>query len=340
VSLSDQLSAMIFELRSAPSPVARAKALARAWRFIRRLGPSERTLLAREAGFDGAEDLLESVATRKGGVAPAILLQLLGAVRDRGDEDLRLLMRALKDPKRREQVLLHGVDALSEALEPEEIEEFESEIPQEGEPIDEFLEESAPLPIPEPSEEWDEVDVEPDVEPEESEIAEPEIEAPAPPPDEPERVIVTPPPVPVPVPDGPEKPPAPASEAAVPPSSPGRLPARLEAETSLVTRLLVFRDALKSLGDSTLGEFRRLLETFPDGWPRRRALAALLEAGFPEDTAEALNLISNLEGSVDRAWCLGILLDRGPLSSLEADRARDLVAGSAMRRRIERAELG
>ena len=71
MGLPEQLSAMVFELRGAGSPVAKAKALARAWRMVRRLSPVDRTALAKEAGFEGAEDLLESLAAKRGGVAPA-----------------------------------------------------------------------------------------------------------------------------------------------------------------------------------------------------------------------------------------------------------------------------
>ena len=81
MGLSDQLSAMVFELRGAGSPVAKAKALARAWRMVRRLSPGDRMALAEEAGFEGAEDLLESLAAKKGGVAPALMLQFLNGLR-------------------------------------------------------------------------------------------------------------------------------------------------------------------------------------------------------------------------------------------------------------------
>ena len=71
MSVSDQLTAMIFELRSAGSPLAKAKAIARAWRMVRRLSPGDRRILAEEAGFDGAEELLESLAAKSGGVGAA-----------------------------------------------------------------------------------------------------------------------------------------------------------------------------------------------------------------------------------------------------------------------------
>ena len=125
MGLSQQLSAMVFELRGAGSPVAKAKALARAWRFVRRLSPSDRKVLAHEAGFDGAEDLLENLATKRGGMAPAMMLQLLGGLRDRGDEGLGLLMACLKDPETRDEILMRGVDAIAEVVGPVEDEDEE-----------------------------------------------------------------------------------------------------------------------------------------------------------------------------------------------------------------------
>lgn len=311
--------------------MAKAKALARAWRFVRRLSPSDRKVLAHEAGFDGAEDLLENLATKRGGMAPAMMLQLLGGLRDRGDEGLGLLMACLKDPETRDDILLRGFDAVAEALGPVEGEDPEI---QDG-----------------PQDSSDAVAVEPEslvtpppVDPERGPVSEPVVE-----------------PIPVAV-RGPEfesvateKTPevnddtaeplqevtetAPI-EAEIEPAELGTIDVAflvedLEAETSLVDRLVCLREAVPAI-DAGSGDLGRLVGAFPNGWARRRALVALLEAGLPAHIGDALDLIEALERPVDRRWCLGVLIDRGFLGDAEAERALEMVESPTLRRRIVR----
>ena len=76
--MSDDLTALIFELQRAPTPADKAKALARAWRTVRGLKPAERRLLAREVGFDGAEELIDGLGGSERGIfAPAAVLEAL-----------------------------------------------------------------------------------------------------------------------------------------------------------------------------------------------------------------------------------------------------------------------
>ena len=82
MSVQRKLNALLFELQTARSPLAQAKVLARAWRTLRELSPTDRRLLARHVSFDGAEEMLEGLGTRKGGWAPAMLLQILSNARD------------------------------------------------------------------------------------------------------------------------------------------------------------------------------------------------------------------------------------------------------------------
>ena len=56
-----KLTALLHELQNARSPLAQARVLARAWRTVRELSPTDRRLLARHAGFDGAEEILEGL---------------------------------------------------------------------------------------------------------------------------------------------------------------------------------------------------------------------------------------------------------------------------------------
>jgi hypothetical protein len=76
---------------------------------------------------------------------------------------------------------------------------------------------------------------------------------------------------------------------------------------------------------------------FPDGWARRRALAALLEAGIPSQVDDALNLIECLGREMDRRWCLGILADDGRLKGRSLDRGLGLLHSPMARRRVEAA---
>ncbi len=81
-------------------------------------------------------------------------------------------------------------------------------------------------------------------------------------------------------------------------------------------------------------ELRGVLEVFPDGWARRRALSELIEAGVPAATADALSLMDVLTVPADRAWCLGTLADRASLTP--GDRSALLLAAGtpAVRRRL------
>ncbi len=111
MNVSDDLTALVFELRRAGSPAEKARALARAWRTVRGLNPTDRRLLAREAGFDGVEDLIEGLARKGGGAfAPAAVLAALGKMRDDKGLSVRGAIADLRDPDRRDDLLARGLD--------------------------------------------------------------------------------------------------------------------------------------------------------------------------------------------------------------------------------------
>lgn len=333
MGLSHQLSAMIFELRSAGSPPAKAKALARAWRTIRRLSSADRKLLAEEAGFEGAEELLESLSAKRGGVAPALMLQLLNSVRDQGNEGLGVLMACLKDPKSRDEILRRGVDAVAEAFGSAEAEDEEVPDGDQATPTDTMAveqEADAPSSSIEDDDET-EVDVEPVVDPTRisGSVAEndPVVGE-----EEPERPPVVQPVAPTAA--GPIETGRPAGSRTVDVAS---VVGALEAEGSLVARMLRLREAISALGGAGAADIGRLVGAFPEGWARRRALTALLEVGLPLDVADALGLIERLEKPVDRRWCLAVLIGRGDLRGAEVDQALEMAESPALRRRIRRA---
>lgn len=325
------MSAMVFELRGAGSPVAKAKALARAWRMVRRLSPVDRMALAEEAGFDGAEDLLENLAAKKGGVAPALMLQFLNNLRDRGDEGLSDVMEGLRNPETRDDILMRGADAVAEAFVPEEAEDEEVPyLPGDSAVVDTTEPELRMPPL--PTEPEEPVVTEAVAEPATVDFQAPETEhvAPERPPEfcrdtmEPSQVGAETAPI----------------EAEAGPAERGSIDVAflvedIEAETSLVDRLLCLREAVPAL-EAGGGELGLLVQAFPDGWARRRALVALLEAGLPEDFGDALDLIGDLRQPVDRRWCLAVLADRGDLWGAETERALEMADSPTLRRRIVR----
>ncbi|MEN8164091.1 MAG: hypothetical protein ABFS37_08175 [Acidobacteriota bacterium] len=331
MGLPEQLAAMVFELKGAASPVAKAKALARAWRMVRRLSPADRMALAEEAGFEGAEDLLENLAAKKGGVAPALMLQFLNSLRDRGDEGLSNVMAGLRDPETRDQILIRGADAVAEAFGPEVAEDEE---------ILDLLADSTeatavapnfqapPLPV----EDEDSVVGEAAAEP--TRVDQPITETDSVAPEGAMEVvheISEPSPV-VSEADTPDVEIRPSERGSV---DIGFLVEDLKDEVSLVDRLVCLREAIPALAPA-VGECRHLVEAFPKGWPRRRALVALLGDGLPVDIGEAIDLIGDLESPADRRWCLGVLADSGDLEGAEAERAMGMTESPTLRRRISR----
>jgi hypothetical protein len=79
-----------------------------------------------------------------------------------------------------------------------------------------------------------------------------------------------------------------------------------------------------------------VLDVFPDGWARRRALATLLESGVLEKTADAVSLLGTLSSERDRLWCLGVLAGSRGLSGADREHLLSTITSPAARRRLER----
>jgi hypothetical protein len=72
-----------------------------------------------------------------------------------------------------------------------------------------------------------------------------------------------------------------------------------------VRRLRLLRERSGEAESLSPERLRRLVEAFPAGWARRRALSTLLTAGIPTDFDTALGLVGEtLESPTDRRWCL------------------------------------
>jgi hypothetical protein len=355
-----KLTALVYELQHARSPLAQARVLARAWRTVRELSPTDRRLLARHAGFDGAEEILEGLSKGKGGLAPAMLLRVLANARGTDGSAVSELIAAFRDPERRDEAVAMGADLASDLLAEPPAEEVPSEI---GEAIEELqaVEESI---IETPEEALAALNaLEPDPETEIEETTAPESSpefAPAPAPEnedagdtEPEsEPEPAPPPPPPPVVDwsrwhdtGASRRPAPVPRDVLQPlvsevgtrrfKAPAVM-AALGAEQSVLSQLRVLRRELSGIKGSSIGTLRELVENFPDGWARRRALCALFDVGIPADTSEALQLVSCLGRDPDRRWCLAMLARRGDLRGAMLGRALDLVDSEYSKRRLAR----
>jgi hypothetical protein len=108
----------------------------------------------------------------------------------------------------------------------------------------------------------------------------------------------------------------------------GDLAEKLAEATSLTGRFHLLQRHLKEARGLSGEELRPVLEVFPDGWARRRALLELLRSGAPAALQDALGLVEALSAERDRAWCLGALADDRDLS--RHDRKSLLAAVSSL----------
>jgi len=359
-----QLTALLHELQHARSPLAQARVLARAWRTVRELSPTDRRLLARHAGFDGAEDILEGLSQRKGGLAPAMLLRVLGNARGTDGSTVSELLAAFRDPQRRDEAISLGAELANDLLAgpvaeegPEEIGEAIEELQAVEESIIETPEEALAALNALESEEEANLDEPPASEsasvsaPETNDSREAETETVPPQRSEPQPEPKSPPPPPKPpVVDWSRwhdatasRRPAPVPRQEVRPSvsevGSRRFEARavmgaMGAEQSVFSQLRVLRRELSGFAGSSVNTLRELIEAFPDGWARRRALCALLESGIPAETRDALELVSCLGRESDRRWCLGLLARKGDLRGALLSQALDLVDSEYSKRRL------
>ena len=329
MKISDDLTALIFELQRARSPRDKARAMARAWRTIRRLSPTERRLLAREVGFDGAEELVEGLAGKGGGVfAPAAVLEALGRMRKKEDLSLRGILADLKDPDRREDLLVRGIDLVDGAVGEDTVdEEIQVEAhPRASQPVlppPPAIVESEFVVVPEP-----ETQIEP----------ESEIEGEVDQPHEPEPVVEF---VESSSWDSVWQQPEPSESVmtrAARSGRTGRTTGGVQSQTaegSVLLRLRAFRDAIPGLRGERHDEIAEILDFLPEPWARRRAVVALIEAGIPGDADGALDLIEKMERPMDRRWCLATLARRGDLEGDTLERALEMLASPAAKRRVE-----
>jgi hypothetical protein len=353
MSNQHKLTALLNELQHARSPLAQARVLARAWRTVRELSPTDRRLLAHNAGFEGAEEILEGLNRREGGLAPAMLMQVLANARTTDGSAVSDLLAAIRDPQRRGEAISLGVDLANDLLAEPDSEDDSEEVSDALEEL-QAVEESI-IETPEEalaalnSLETDRAEEDPA--PESASAAE-ELQSTEPPPDaelETDPFPPAPPPKPPVVDwsrwqsDTESRRPGPVPHHEEGPSvadvGSRRFEARavmgaMGAERSVFSQLRVLRRELAGFTGSSIDTLHELIEAFPDGWARRRVLCALLEAGIPDETRDALELVTCLDREFDRRWCLGLLARRGELRGAALTRALDLLDSEFAKRRL------
>jgi hypothetical protein len=311
------LPELVQQLGSTYSPFERLKILSRAWHLLRTMTPQERVAVTAQLGLDHADELVEGIARRSGHEASPALISMIEKAQTQGTAHLPALLADLRDPNRRAERLKQGAQAAVEgalAAPPPPAVPPQAAPPKPAPPRPLPPMEAAPIPLarkPEP----------------EPPPAEPVVPV-APPPQ------AAPPPPPPPVRE-PPPPPKPRPEPVVAPKTDGGLAGKLTEAPSLNGRFHALRRHLKEAQGLSGEELRPVLEAFPDGWARRRALLELLRSGAPAALPDALGLVEALGAERDRAWCLGALADERPLSARDQEALLAAVPSPAVRRRLE-----
>ena len=99
----------------------------------------------------------------------------------------------------------------------------------------------------------------------------------------------------------------PVARPIAPAESARTLPEELRSTPSLTGRFRLLRLHADRICAAPADAVRDILDAFPEGWARRRALQALFRAGVPESREAALALVRELERPTDRRWCLRML---------------------------------
>src|SRR5829696_3760474 len=301
---------LLAQLREAKSPLSRIRVVTRAWRLLRNLSRQDRLMIAAQIGIDGADDLVEAIATHQGTTPPAELIGALNNLQRVDPATLKSLATQMRDPRQRSQAVAQGLKAMELALIGPEVKPAVPPPPP-------------PKPAPPP------VAVKPPAPPAPAPVpAPPPVPVPVPVPVKPEppKAVVAPAPVPV-------RPPEPPREPAPPVRA--MLAEELAAVPALTARFRLLRRRTAEVRRLSTADLRAVLETFPDGWARRRAFMDLIEAGVPERTADALSLMDALQSPGDRSWCLGTLADSRALSPDERNALLQAAPTAAGRRRLE-----
>jgi outer membrane biosynthesis protein TonB len=344
------LPELVEQLGRTFSPFERLKILSRAWSLLRTMPPHQRLSVAARLGLDKADEVVEAIATHTGGQPSPALLAMIEQAQVKGTAHLPELISDLRDPKRRTArlkeeaaaALAGGEVPAATWLPPGAAPPAAPGTPRPAAPSPATAKPPAPQPVatppPAPAPPVAPPVAAPAPAPPPVAKAAPPAPAPTPPvaqaapAPEPRPVQAAPPPKPQPK---PQPAPAPVRTAAIQTTTDNGLADRLAAISTLTLRFRVFRRSLdEAKGMSTAG-LRSILDGFPDGWARRRAILELLRAGIPAALPDALSLVEALGSERDRLWCLGALTDAREIPA--ADREVLLMAATSptARRRLE-----
>lgn len=292
------LTELVQQLGKTYSPFERLKILSRAWSLLREMSPEQRMLVAAQLGLDNADDLVEAIAKRSGHEPPHALIATIEKAQAKGTAQLPALIADLRDPRKRPARLKQEAQsAVQEVL--------AAAVPPPPAISAAPPEPPKPQPAPEP------------------------VAAPAPPPSPPPVVVAAPPEPPPPPPPKPEPPP-------VRPRVDSALVGALSEAPNLTARFQLLRRRVGEARGLSGEELRPMVEAFPDGWARRRALLELLRSGSPAAFRDALGLVDALGSERDRAWCLGALAEDRPLTASDREALLGTVTSPLARRRLER----
>jgi hypothetical protein len=380
VTTTRQIADLFFQLRGAASPAKKLRLVVTAWQTLRGMTPAERRRVAKELGFEGADHLIDRIASDRSGLSPELLKEALHRAGSTDPADVERLMSELRSPETRKGAVERGLKKLetllvygTTATEEERLMEHLAVggNGEESEAEGGHAEEEAPPPsrgaesemggkdptdgagrgegvgLPEvrgPGDATAPMTAAAASRPSAGTVTGAEKARPSPSAGgaEPAEAVTSEPPAPPPGPvakspawSEPARTPRPAGqparrrrprtgprvvERAAEPRDDG--PARslgeeLGTARTLVTRLRLLREQAGALRSADLNQLALLLQQFPVGWARRRALVALLEAGVPSATDDALTLIAGLESRSARRWCLGTLRRVRGLSNQE-----------------------
>jgi len=306
---TDQIAQDVLQqISQAKTPLARLRVLLRTWHNVRHLSPTDRMAVAARVGLENADDLVKAIARHQGAEPPPEVLRLIDRAQHADAATVRTIAETAqkaRDPRQRGELAGEGLRALESALAGPAPEPPSPPPPPPAPPV------PAPVAAPPPS-------------------PPPPLIVVAPPP--PPVVAPSPPPPAAAIPIPPEPPPRVEAPAPPPPRGPVELAGELAGIQGLTARFRYLRASLTEAGRLRAEELREVLEAFPEGWARRRALSELLEAGLPADAGDALALIAGLPLK-DQLWCLGRLAERA-LSPVEREGVLKAAATPTARRRL------
>lgn len=326
-----ELAALIHQLRGA-SKLQRLKLLALAWRQLRALSAYDLKVLAREAGIEGLERLLEELRDREG-INPAALLRAIEQAVNADPSALRALLHdvssAHSDPERVTEAKALAERWLAEAVGPFEPVPEPVSLPRPDDRIEPEPSVRGPVPRSLPDAEG-QSDPQPQP-PAAAKLAAPEVALPA----ASESVTAVSAGASV----------AQAREVREPePRRPARLVQRGRGErfAEQLREAMTARQRLQvvrawtgrphALAEEDLAAALRVL---PSGWVRRRALVAVLAAGVPADLDAACGLIEQVaESPTTRLWAYTELVQRASTGLLAANAVLAANLPASVRRRL------